>query len=211
MRGFLMLPESRNVASVQSHNVNTGEPVAPGTTLCSQIGNTLFLIGWESFRCGHWRDTGKNQEIRIRSSTFGLDMLKQKRRSGKLQTTSKKISTGSDRWKNVKVYKAALARVAALWDAEPNTKKGDELSVLAVLVENYVGEKFKILPPDPIEAIKFRMEQSTEILNRKWGLSIRMMTSLDEKLNIPAESLLSETQLIKESKVARVYIGSKTN
>ncbi len=129
--------------------------------------------------------------------------------------------------KNEEDYKAALARVEALWDADPNTKKGDELSVLAILVENYEGEKFKILPPDPIEAIKFRMEQtglkktdlarflggrnrSTEILNRKRGLSIRMMRALHQKLNIPAESLLSETQSIMKPKVSRVHIGSKT-
>jgi HTH-type transcriptional regulator / antitoxin HigA len=112
-------------------------------------------------------------------------------------------------------YKAALTRIEALWDAEINTKKGDELSILAILVENYESEKVKILPPDPIEAIKFRMEQSglnkadlagflggrsrsTEILNRKRGLSIRMMRVLHKKLNIPAESLLSESKPIKK-------------
>lgn len=115
-------------------------------------------------------------------------------------------------------YKAALTRIEALWDAEINTKKGDELSILAILVENYESEKFKVLPPDPIEAIKFRMEQtglkktdlarflggrnrSTEILNRKRGLSIRMMRVLHKKLNIPAESLLSEAKPIKKRAV----------
>ena len=95
------------------------------------------------------------------------------------------IKTGKD-------PKAALARIEALWKAEPNTKKGDELSVLAILVENFESQKYKIRPPDPIEAIKFRMEQtgmkktdvakylggrsrSTEILNRKRALSVRMM------------------------------------
>ena len=112
-------------------------------------------------------------------------------------------------------YKAALERIEALWDAEPNTKKGDELAVLAILVENYEGEKYKILPPDPIEAIKFRMDQtglkktdlarylggrnrSTEILNRKRSLSIRMMRALHNKLNIPAASLLAETASTKK-------------
>ncbi len=108
-------------------------------------------------------------------------------------------------------YRGALARIESLWDAEPNTKQGDELSILAILVENYEAEKFRILPPDPIEAIKFRMEQSglkktdlaqylggrnrsTEILNRKRGLSVRMMRALHNKLKIPAASLLCETK-----------------
>ncbi len=115
-------------------------------------------------------------------------------------------------------YQAALTRIDALWDAENNTKKGDELSILAILVENYESEKFKVLPPDPIDAIKFRMEQSgmkksdlaqflggrnrsTEILNRKRNLSIRMMRVLHKKMHIPADSLLSETKPIKKRSV----------
>ena len=116
-------------------------------------------------------------------------------------------------------YKQALARIEELWDAEPNTKKGDELSVLAILVENYENEKYKILAPDPIEAIKFRMDQSglkktdlarylggrnrsTEILNRKRSLSVRMMRALHNKLKIPAASLLAETAPPKKNKAA---------
>lgn len=116
-------------------------------------------------------------------------------------------------------YKAALGRIESLWDAEPNTKRGDELSILAILVENYEVEKYKVLPPDPIEAIKFRMEQmglkrtdlarflggrnrSTEILNRKRSLSVRMMQALHNKLHIPAESLLAESGVSKRRKAA---------
>ena len=116
-------------------------------------------------------------------------------------------------------YKHALARIEELWDAEPNTKKGDELSVLAILVENYEIEKYRILAPDPIEAIKFRMDQSglkkadlarylggrnrsTEILNRKRSLSVRMMRALHNKLKIPAASLLAETEPPKKNKTA---------
>ena len=116
--------------------------------------------------------------------------------------------------KTVVDYKAALARIEALWDAEPDTKKGDELSVLAILVENFESEKYKVLPPDPVEAIKFRMVQtglkktdlarylggrnrSTEILNRKRALSVRMMRSLHNKLHIPAGSLLAESNPAK--------------
>ncbi len=107
-------------------------------------------------------------------------------------------------------YTAALKRIDSIWDAVPNSKKGDELSILAILVENYEIENFKILPPDPIEAIKFRMEQmglkktdlanylggrnrSTEILNRKRSLSVRMMKVLHNEMKIPAASLLADT------------------
>ena len=116
-------------------------------------------------------------------------------------------------------YKVALKRIEALWDAVPNTKKGDELSILAILVETFESEKYKILPPDPIEAIKFRMEQtglkktdlarylggrnrSTEILNRKRSLSVRMMRALHSKLHIPAESLLAESNPVKKRNAA---------
>ena len=116
-------------------------------------------------------------------------------------------------------YKQALARIEELWDAEPNTKKGDELSILAILVENYESEKYKILPPDPIEAIKFRMDQSglkktdlarylggrnrsTEILNRKRSLSVRMMRALHNKLKIPAASLLAEGESTRKRRAA---------
>ena len=116
-------------------------------------------------------------------------------------------------------YKVALERIETLWDAEPNTKKGDELAILAILVENYESEKYKILPPDPIEAIKFRMDQtglkktdlarylggrnrSTEILNRKRSLSVRMMRALHNNLNIPAASLLAETAMTTKKRAA---------
>lgn len=111
--------------------------------------------------------------------------------------------------KTEKDYEVALARIERLWNAAPHTPKGDELSVLVILVESYEAEKHRILPPDPIEAIKFRMDQlglkktdlarylggrnrSTEILNRKRSLSVRMMRTLHDQLNIPAESLLSD-------------------
>jgi HTH-type transcriptional regulator/antitoxin HigA len=124
----------------------------------------------------------------------------------------KPIKTESD-------YKEALSRIEALWDAEPNTKKGDELSILAVLVESYEAEKFRILPPDPVEAIKFRMDQSgmkkaelatflggrnrsSEILSRKRPLSVRMMRILHHKMKIPAASLLAETMPAKRGRKA---------
>ena len=121
-------------------------------------------------------------------------------------------------------YTQALARIDELWDAEPNTKKGDELSVLSLLVENYESETFKLLPPDPIEAIKFRMEQSglkksdlaqylggrnrsSEILSRKRSLSVRMMRALHTKLKIPATSLLAESSTARKRKPATSKLG----
>ena len=116
-------------------------------------------------------------------------------------------------------YKAALSRIDVLWDAELNTKKGDELAILSILIEKFEEEKYKMLPPDPIEAIIFRMEQSdlskidldrylggrnrsSEILSRKRGLSIRMMRALHKNLHIPAESLLAELVLVKKRRAA---------
>ena len=113
-------------------------------------------------------------------------------------------------------YKSCLKRIESLWDAAPNTPKGDELSILAMLIEKYENETSPILPPDPIEAIKFRMEQmgltktdlaiylggrnrSTEILNGQRGLSVRMMRTLHNKLRIPAESLLAEPRVPKKA------------
>ena len=102
-------------------------------------------------------------------------------------------------------YDAALADIDRLMDAEPNTPRGDRLDVLVTLVDAY--EAKPIDPPDPIEAIKLRMEQRgldrndlarilgstarvSEILNRKRALSVSMMRRLRSELDIPAESLL---------------------
>lgn len=110
--------------------------------------------------------------------------------------------------KNRKEYFEALKKIDELFDAKPGTEEGDLLELLVTLVEIYEQKHFKISPPDPIEAIKFRMEQLglkqsdlaniiggknrvSEILNRKRELTARMMRELHKKLNIPAESLLS--------------------
>jgi HTH-type transcriptional regulator/antitoxin HigA len=104
-------------------------------------------------------------------------------------------------------YEAALAEIDRLMDAEPNTSRGDRLDVLVTLVEAYEAKRWVIDPPDPIDAIKLRMEQRgltrrdlermlggrgrvSEVLNRRRGLSVEMMRRLHEELAIPAESLL---------------------
>ena len=109
--------------------------------------------------------------------------------------------------KTEKDYKNALTQVEELWDAKPNSPGGDILSIIAILIDNYENEHYKIFPPDPIEAIKFKMEQLglknkdiakilgganrvSEVLNRKRDLTVKMIRGLKEELGIPAESLL---------------------
>ncbi|MBI4776404.1 MAG: transcriptional regulator [Deltaproteobacteria bacterium] len=106
-------------------------------------------------------------------------------------------------------YEKALSRIEALMDAQPDTPEIDELELLTALVEMYEDQHFPIDPPDPIQAIKFRMEQLeltqkhmipyignkskvSEVLNGKRPLTLAMMRSLNKNLGIPAEVLLNE-------------------
>ncbi|MGC6369721.1 helix-turn-helix domain-containing protein [Pseudomonas sp. K2I15] len=103
---------------------------------------------------------------------------------------------------------AALARVEQIWEAQIGSPEGDELEVLAILIEKYEAEHYPMPPSDPIEAIKFRMEQLgmtardlepfigpsgrvSEVLNHKRKLSLSMIKRLHEGLRIPYESLLA--------------------
>ena len=103
-------------------------------------------------------------------------------------------------------YERALRRIEALMDAKPRTKAGDELDVLATLVEAYEAKHYAVCPPDPIEAIRFGMDlgmtrkdleavlvgrgRVSEILARKRGLSLEMIRRLHKELHIPLESLI---------------------
>lgn len=104
-------------------------------------------------------------------------------------------------------YNQALERLEQIFDSKPGTKEGDELEILGILIENYENEFFPIDLPDPIEAIKFRMEQlnysqndlaeviglksrASEILSKKRKLSLEMIRKLTEKLHIPTEVLI---------------------
>jgi HTH-type transcriptional regulator/antitoxin HigA len=106
-----------------------------------------------------------------------------------------------------KDYEQALTRLEVIFDSKKGTDKGDELEILGMLIENYENEKFPIGFPDPVEAIKFRMEQlgynqtdlanvvglksrASEILNRKRKLSLEMIRQLHDRLNIPTEVLI---------------------
>jgi len=108
--------------------------------------------------------------------------------------------------KTVKDYNSTLNHIESLMDAKPNTSQMDELEVLTTLVEAYEEQHYKIEAPDPIEAIKFRMEQEglkqkdlvtivgsksrvSEILNKKRKLTIEMIRNLHNQLHIPIESL----------------------
>jgi HTH-type transcriptional regulator / antitoxin HigA len=104
-------------------------------------------------------------------------------------------------------YERALKEVERLWGAKAGTRTGDRLDVLATLIDAYEAERYPIDPPDPIEAIKFRMEQQgltrrdlediigsrtriAEVLNRKRALSIAMVRRLHRRLGISAEVLI---------------------
>lgn len=104
-------------------------------------------------------------------------------------------------------YRKALAEVERLWGAKSGTLEGDRLDVLATLIDVYESEHYPMDQPDPIEAIKFRMEQQglsrkdlepiigtrtrvAEVLNRKRALSIGMIRRLHDRLGISAEVLI---------------------
>jgi HTH-type transcriptional regulator/antitoxin HigA len=89
-------------------------------------------------------------------------------------------------------YRNALKEIENLWNAKPNTSMGDRLDVLVTLVEAYEQKHYKVGHPDPIEAIKFCMEQlDLKPSDRKRKLTVEMMRSLRKHLAIPAESLLA--------------------
>ena len=104
-------------------------------------------------------------------------------------------------------HETALKEKERLWGAKAGTRDGDRLDVLATLIDAYEAQHYPMDPPDPIEAIKFRMEQQgltrrdlediigtrtriVEVLNRKRGLSVGMIRRLHERLGISAEVLI---------------------
>lgn len=109
--------------------------------------------------------------------------------------------------KTEKDYKQALKRLETIFDAKAGSTEGDELEVLGILIDQYENDHFRIGLPDPIEAIKFRMEQmgynqndlanivglksrASEILNKKRKLSLEMIRQLHDRLNIPTDVLI---------------------
>lgn len=109
--------------------------------------------------------------------------------------------------KSKRDYNIALERLEIIFEAKKGTAEGDELEILSMLIENYEMKNFEISNPDPIEAIKFRMEQlgydqgdlakivglksrASEILNKKRKLTLGMIRKLQSALHIPAEILV---------------------
>ncbi len=110
--------------------------------------------------------------------------------------------------KNDRELDSALKRIDELWGAKSNTQKGDELEVLMLLVEKYEDDHYAIPPSDPVEAIKFLMEQNSlsrkdlepyigtsgrvsEVLSKKRTLTLAMIKKLHEGLKIPYECLIA--------------------
>lgn len=109
--------------------------------------------------------------------------------------------------KNKKQYEKSLQRFEKIFFAKTNTKEGQEAQLLALVIKDYEEKHYKIDAPDPVEAIKYKMEQMqltkkelgeilgytsrvSEILSRKRKLTLEMVRNLHEKLNMPLESLV---------------------
>lgn len=114
--------------------------------------------------------------------------------------------------KTEKDYQKSLKRLEMIFDALPNTKDGDEAEILSLLIENYENQYYPIEAPDPIEAIKIRMEEMnikqkdlvgiiggksrvSEVLNRKKRLTVDMIRELEKILHISASVLVNNYQL----------------
>lgn len=111
-------------------------------------------------------------------------------------------------------YEKALERLVVIFDAAPNSKEGDEAEILTMLIDNYENQFFPIEAPDPIEAIKIRMEEMnikqkdligiiggkssvSEVLSKKKRLTVDMIRELERVLNISASVLVNNYQLSK--------------
>ena len=116
--------------------------------------------------------------------------------------------------KNDQDYEQALQRLEQVFDSPVNTPEGDEAELLSLLIENYENQYYPIEAPDPIEAIKIRMEEMnlkqqdligvlggksrvSEVLNRKRKLTVDMIRNLTDKLNLSAAILIKDYQLTK--------------
>lgn len=109
-------------------------------------------------------------------------------------------------------YDNALERLELIFDAAPNSKEGDEAEILSLIIDNYENKHYPIESPDPIEAIKIRMEEMnlkqkdligviggksrvSEILNKKKRLTVEMIRELERTLNISASVLVNNYKL----------------
>jgi len=114
--------------------------------------------------------------------------------------------------KNETDYRIALIRLEAIFDTKEGTSESDELDILGLMVDDYENKHYPIDMPDPIEAIKIRMEEMnlkqvdliaeiggksrvSEILNKKRRLTVEMIRKLGVRLNLSANLLITEYQL----------------
>ena len=117
--------------------------------------------------------------------------------------------------KNEKDYRASLKRLEVIFDAPVGSTESDEADLLGLLIDDYEKKHYPIEAPDPIEAIKIRMEEMhikqidlineiggksrvSEILNRKRRLTVEMIRNLNKRLNLSPELLISDYKLVKE-------------
>ena len=122
-------------------------------------------------------------------------------------TVKKPITTEAE-------YQSALQELEPIFNASPNTPEGQKAELLSILIEAYEDKQYPIPESDPIEAIKFRMDQmnmrskdlgkiigykerASEILNRKRKLTLPMIRKISRKLNIPTAILVKEYQILK--------------
>ncbi|MFH0919010.1 MAG: hypothetical protein V1913_01495 [Fibrobacterota bacterium] len=122
-------------------------------------------------------------------------------------------------------YKSALAAIRKLWDVEPNTPEGDKLEILITLVEAYEAKHYPMAPPNPVDAIKFRMEQDglrsvdiariiggknrvSEMLSGKKPLTLKMIKNLHNKLGMPYESLFGPQDFIYRTHAFRIILDT---
>ncbi len=120
-------------------------------------------------------------------------------------------------------YEKSLAEIERLWGAKEGTQDGDRLEVLTTLVEAYEEKHFPIGAPDPIEAIRFRLEQQGldyraligvigsrsrvyEVMHRKRALSLEMIRRLSESLGIPAEVLIHPFRVARRRHAAKTSV-----
>jgi HTH-type transcriptional regulator / antitoxin HigA len=121
-------------------------------------------------------------------------------------------------------YSKTLKRAKEIWDAQPGTPEADELEVLLPLIEDYEDIHYHIPPPDPVEAIKVRMEELglsrkdlepcigsrgrvSDILNRRRPLTLPMIRKLSEKLGLPGDVLISPYPLNSDGEERRKAVG----
>ncbi len=116
--------------------------------------------------------------------------------------------------KTEKDYEKSLKRLELIFDAKPNSKEGDEAEILSMLIDNYENKYYPIEAPDPIKAIKIRMEEMnlkqkdlvgiigqkssvSEILNKKKKLTVEMIRKLEKTLHISASVLVNSYPLAR--------------